>query len=114
MSVYYPVLLFFPLSKSTESAYGAKAANEKKYLSRFEVNMGMVLLEINISGFGLVKLEYLVSDFTGSLSLDGALLPNIRQELNELSQFLKIIVLTADTFGTARSELKGIVARFIS
>jgi len=67
-----------------------------------------VMLEIDMPGFGSIKLEYLVSDFTGTLSLDGSLLPKVREKLNVISQFLKIFVLTADEFGRAREELKDV------
>jgi len=66
------------------------------------------MLEIDIPGFGLVRLEHLVSDFTGTLSVDGRLLPAVEAQLNTLSALLKIHVLTADTFGKARTELKGV------
>jgi hypothetical protein len=32
------------------------------------------VIEIEIPGFGMVRLEHLVSDFTGTLSVDGKLL----------------------------------------
>jgi soluble P-type ATPase len=66
------------------------------------------VLEIDVPGFGIVKLEHLVSDFTGTLSVDGMLLPGIREQFNKISKFLKIHILTADTFGKARQELEGI------
>ncbi|MFN3505068.1 MAG: hypothetical protein ACK4Y7_02505 [Caldimicrobium sp.] len=66
------------------------------------------MLEIDIPGFGLVKLEHLVSDFTGTLSVDGKLIPGVKERLNELSHLLKIHILTADTFGRAKEELKEI------
>lgn len=66
------------------------------------------MLEIDIPGFGLLRLEHLVSDFTGTLSLDGRLLPGVREQLNKIAEFLKIHILTADTFGKAREELEGI------
>ncbi|MDA8157233.1 MAG: HAD hydrolase family protein [Actinomycetota bacterium] len=66
------------------------------------------MLEIDIPGFGFVRLEHLVSDFTGTLSMDGNLLPGVKERLNKISGFLKIHVLTADTFGKAADELKGI------
>jgi soluble P-type ATPase len=66
------------------------------------------MLEIDIPGFGLVKVEHLVSDFTGTLSFDGRLLPGVRGQLNRIAKFLKIHVLTADTFGKARQELEGV------
>jgi soluble P-type ATPase len=66
------------------------------------------MLEIDVPGFGMVKLEHLVSDFTGTLSVEGRLLPGVREQLNKISEFLKIHILTADTFGKARQELEGI------
>ncbi len=66
------------------------------------------MFKLKIPGFGLVKLEHLVSDFTGTLSVNGVLLPGVRTQLNEISKFLKVHILTADTFGKARKELEGI------
>ncbi len=66
------------------------------------------MLDVEIPGFGPVKLEHLVSDFTGTLSVDGRLLPGMKEGLNEIAKFLKVHILTADTFGMAKSELKGI------
>jgi soluble P-type ATPase len=66
------------------------------------------MLEIDIPGFGMVKLEYLVSDFTGTLSVDGQLSPGVRDRLTRIAGFLTIHILTADTFGKAKAELKGI------
>jgi P-type E1-E2 ATPase len=66
------------------------------------------MLEINIPGFGLVRLEHLVSDFSGTLSVDGKLLPGVREQLNALAQMLTIHIITADTFGTVQREVEGI------
>ncbi len=66
------------------------------------------MFELDIPGFGLVRLEHLVSDFTGTLSVDGKLLPEVREQLNRIAEFLKVHILTADTFGKAKEELKGI------
>jgi soluble P-type ATPase len=66
------------------------------------------LIQIDIPGFGNVKLEHLVSDFTGTLSVDGIMLPKVAARLNKLSEMMKIHVLTADTFGKAQAELKEI------
>lgn len=66
------------------------------------------MLEIDIPGFGKVKLEYLVSDFTGTLSVDGQLSPGVRDHLSRIAGFLKIHIVTADTFGKAKDELEGI------
>jgi soluble P-type ATPase len=66
------------------------------------------MFELEIPGFGKVELEYLVSDFTGTLSVDGKLIPGVEERLNKTSEFLKIYVLTADTFGRAEKELSGV------
>lgn len=66
------------------------------------------MLEIEIPGFGSIKLNHLVTDFTGTLSLDGRLLPGVKERLDKIADFLNIHVLTSDTFGTAESELRDV------
>ncbi len=66
------------------------------------------MLEIEIPGFGPIKLEHLVSDFTGTLSVGGKLIPGVEDRLNQISEFMKIHILTADTFGVARQELENV------
>lgn len=63
---------------------------------------------MEIPGSGFLELEHFVTDFSGTLSEDGALLPEIKDKLNELSGKLKIHVLTSDTFGRAKKELEGV------
>ncbi len=54
-----------------------------------------------------LNLKYLLLDYTGTLSEHGKLINCIKEKLFILSNnFEKIIVLTADTFGTAHEELK--------
>ncbi|HTP65559.1 MAG TPA: HAD hydrolase family protein [Geobacteraceae bacterium] len=66
------------------------------------------MIEIDIPGFGFVRLEHLVSDFTGTLSVDGALLPGVKVPLNKVAKVVKLHVLTADTFGTAQAACAGV------
>lgn len=66
------------------------------------------MLEIDIPGFGRVEIHHLVSDFTGTLSVDGKLLPGVQERLMEMAKLLSIHILTADTFGMAEAELRGI------
>ena len=66
------------------------------------------VIEIDIPGFGLVKVDHLVSDFTGTLSVDGIMIPRVVARLNKLAELVKVHILTADTFGKARTELKDI------
>ena len=63
------------------------------------------MLHVDIPGFGPITLEHLVSDFTGTLSVGGKLLPGVEKRLNQIADFLQVQILTADTFGVARQEL---------
>ncbi|MGA3020466.1 MAG: ATPase P [Candidatus Micrarchaeales archaeon] len=65
-------------------------------------------MKIDVPGFGLLNLRYLVSDFTGTLSEEGKILPGVKPRLNQIAKELEIYVLTSDSFGTAESELKGV------
>ncbi len=66
------------------------------------------MFELGVPGFGSVRLEHLVTDFTGTLSVNGRLVPGVRERLERIAAMLKVHVLTADTFGMARAELQGI------
>lgn len=66
------------------------------------------MLEINIPGFGFVRLGHLVSDFSGTLSFDGKIRPGARERLNRIAKIMKVHILTADTFGTAQDALRDI------
>jgi soluble P-type ATPase len=69
------------------------------------------MFDLDIPGFGPVHLEHLISDFTGTLSVDGSLIPGVRDRLNALAELLTIHILTADTFGRAREELQAVRCR---
>ncbi|MGO9377224.1 MAG: HAD family hydrolase [Dissulfurispiraceae bacterium] len=66
------------------------------------------MFELDIPGFGPIRLKHLVSDFTGTLSVDGTILPGVREQLNKMAEILTVHVLTADTFGKAKAELEGV------
>lgn len=52
--------------------------------------------------------RHLILDYSGTLALDGRLLPGIAARLRELSNCLRITVLTADTFGKADRAVRGL------
>ncbi len=66
------------------------------------------MIEINIPGHRHFRLKNLVLDFNGTVACDGQLLSGIGESLQNLSGKLHVHVLTADTFGKARSELRGV------
>ena len=76
------------------------------FLSRLRRRKKM--FELDVPGFGFVSLGHMVTDFTGTLSVDGVLVPDAKENLNKIAEFLDLHVLTADTFGMARAELQGV------
>jgi len=69
------------------------------------------MIEIQIPGFGELKLSHIVLDYNGTVALDGQILEGVNGRLKKLAQIFQIHVLTADTFGKAASQLKGIPAK---
>jgi soluble P-type ATPase len=66
------------------------------------------MIKIAIPGFGEVELKYLVSDYSGTLSVDGLLLNGVKDRLNRLAESIDIHVVTADTHGKVKSQLAGV------
>jgi soluble P-type ATPase len=66
------------------------------------------MISVGIPGFKQLELTHLVSDYNGTLALDGVLLPGVADVLKTLSQQLRIHVITADTFGLAQWQLEGL------
>jgi len=54
---------------------------------------------------GLLRIERVVFDFNGTLAVDGRLIRGVRARLKRLAAVVDVVVLTADTFGTARRAL---------
>lgn len=57
------------------------------------------MIELNIPGFGTLRLEHLVSDVNGTLALDGQLHEGLARTLRSLQDRLQLHMLTADTHG---------------
>jgi len=66
------------------------------------------MLEVLIPGFNTLNLMHLVLDYNGTLAYDGQLLGDVKACLDILSRSLQIYILTADTFGKAKAELRGV------
>lgn len=66
------------------------------------------MIEINIPGGRELRLKHMVLDYNGTIACDGDLIAGVKENLNALADRLQIHILTADTFGKARSGLAGI------
>jgi soluble P-type ATPase len=71
-------------------------------------------MEINIPGKGPLNINNIILDYNGTVAVDGILIPGVKKILNELSREYHIHIITADTFGTAESELAEVTCSFIS
>lgn len=71
------------------------------------------MISQTIPGFGALRLEHLVLDFNGTLAVDGRLLPGVRPRLRRLARLLRVHVVTADTFGSARRELADLPCKLV-
>ena len=71
------------------------------------------MVSVDISGFGALRITHLVLDFNGTLAVDGKLLPGVRRRLTQLAERMRLHVVTADTFGKARSQLKSLPCELV-
>ncbi len=69
-------------------------------------------ISIEIPGFGFRHIRMILTDYTGTLSRGGRLDGGVRELLRQLCETVDVHVMTADTFGTAEGELKGIPVIF--
>ena len=46
------------------------------------------MIQIDIQEFGILTLEHFVTDYSGTLSEDGRVLPGVKEKLNALSEKL--------------------------
>ncbi|HUS89425.1 MAG TPA: hypothetical protein VMW91_08685, partial [Desulfosporosinus sp.] len=66
------------------------------------------MIQVNIPGRDTLNLEILVLDFNGTLAIDGEMFESVKDSLIRLSPFLKIHILTSDTYGTVERQCKGL------
>lgn len=62
------------------------------------------MLTYEIPGQGHMEIKNVVFDYNGTLAVDGKLIPGIKELLLKLTKRARVIILTADTYGTARKE----------
>ena len=63
------------------------------------------MIEVPIPGCEPLRLASLLLDMNGTLSVDGRVAPAVLERLRRLAGQLRVVVATADTFGTARQAL---------
>ncbi len=66
------------------------------------------MLELEIPGFGDLRIKNVVFDMNGTLAVDGIITDDTRATLVELANTLDLYVLTADTHGTFKQMSAGL------
>ena len=66
------------------------------------------MLTVNIPGREEMTLSHLILDYNGTIAEDGRIIEGIASRLEELSEKLRIYVITADTHGTAAKRCEGL------
>ena len=66
------------------------------------------MIEIDIPGFGRLRLECLILDYNGTIAVDGQPVQGVKERLIALARHVEIHVLTADTFGGVEKKLSDI------
>jgi len=65
-------------------------------------------IKVDIPGFGKIEIQNVLTDYTGTLAFNGRLVNGVKDRLLRLAPLVDIYVATADSFGTAEEELKGL------
>lgn len=63
---------------------------------------------IEIPGYEVLELKYLLLDYNGTIAADGRIPETVKRRIRALAEVLEIYVLTADTHGDARENCKGL------
>lgn len=64
-------------------------------------------IDVDIPGRGrTLRIERVVFDFNGTLAVDGKLIRGVSERLKHLATMVNVVVMTADTFGTAQRTFK--------
>ena len=64
------------------------------------------MIRVVVPGYRELSLQHVVLDYNGTLAQDGELLCGIQKILNTVADQFKLHIVTADTFGKVKLELK--------
>jgi P-type E1-E2 ATPase len=62
------------------------------------------MISVSIPGWGDLDIEYLVVDFNGTCAFDGKIKDNVKELLEKVSRYIKVFIITSDTYGTIDTE----------
>ena len=68
------------------------------------------MIRIDVPGREIIEIEHVVLDYNGTIAFDGQLIEGAAWRIRELCKSAHVYVLTADTYGTVRSQCDGLGA----
>jgi P-type E1-E2 ATPase len=71
------------------------------------------MISVSIPGWGDLDIEYLVIDYNGTCAFDGKLKEGAKELMEKVSRYIKLFIITADTYGTIDNEASMIGFRII-
>jgi len=71
------------------------------------------MVNVPIPGWGELSIEYLMVDFNGTAALDGKLKKEVKEAIEKISRYIKVFIITADTYDTVDAELGSSNVTFI-
>ncbi|MGD0230003.1 MAG: HAD family hydrolase [Syntrophorhabdales bacterium] len=63
------------------------------------------MINVPIPGWGEISIEYVIVDFNGTAGLDGKLKKEVKEVIEKISRYVKVFIITSDTYETADAEL---------
>ncbi len=63
---------------------------------------------VEIPGYQTLELNTLLLDYNGTIAADGIIPDSVKERICKLAAEFRILVLTADTHGTARAQCEGL------
>jgi P-type E1-E2 ATPase len=63
------------------------------------------MISVPIPGWGELSIEYLMIDFNGTVALDGKLRKEVKEAIERISRYVKVFVITADSYDSVDAEL---------
>ena len=62
------------------------------------------MISVSIPGWGDLDIEYLVIDYNGTCAFDGKMKESVKEMLERVSRYIKVFIITSDTYGNIDSE----------
>lgn len=66
------------------------------------------MISVSIPGWGDLDIEYLVVDYNGTCAFDGKIKENAREIMERISRYIKVFIITSDTYGNIDNEVNTI------